>query len=136
MMPMPAAKELALSTTGVTYPGDPEQIRAVRADLRSLLDGCPRADDVLLCISELATNAVLHTHSGLAGRTFTVRSQCFPGDFIWIEVEDEGGPWVPAVVDPEHGHGSEVVRALADDWGIDGDNGGRIVWANFDWSAS
>ena len=57
MMPMPASKELALRTTGVTYPGDPEQIRAVRADLRSLLGGCPRADDALLCVSELATNA-------------------------------------------------------------------------------
>ena len=70
LMPAPAPRPLALRTTGVTYPGTAEQIRVVRADLRALLDDCPMADDVLVCASELATNAVLHSHSRLAGGTF------------------------------------------------------------------
>jgi len=91
------------------------------------------ADDVLLCVSELATNAVLHSHSRLGGGTFTVRSTVSPGDCAWIAVEDRGGLWSPAARDPERGHGLDLVQALADDWGIDGGQDGRTVWARFDW---
>jgi hypothetical protein len=38
--------------TDTTYPGTTSQVRAVRADLRGLLDGCPMADDVILCASD------------------------------------------------------------------------------------
>jgi anti-sigma regulatory factor (Ser/Thr protein kinase) len=115
-MPRPAPRALALRTTAVTYPGTADQIRVVRADLRALLDDCPMADDVLVCASELATNAVLHSHSRLAGGTFTVCGKVSPGDYFWLEVEDEGGPWTPAVADPERGHGLDIMRTLADDW--------------------
>jgi hypothetical protein len=40
-----------------TYPGTTGHISAVRDGLRALLHGCPMADDVILCASELATNA-------------------------------------------------------------------------------
>ncbi len=36
------------------YAGQPGQVQCVRADLRPLLDGCPVAADVILCVSELA----------------------------------------------------------------------------------
>jgi anti-sigma regulatory factor (Ser/Thr protein kinase) len=102
-------------------------------NLGTLLGGCPMADEVLSCISELATNAVLHSHSRLAGGTFTVRSKVSPGDYAWIAIEDSGGFWSPAARDAERGHGLDVVQALADDWGIDGDQDGRTVSARFDW---
>jgi len=73
-MNSPAPRALALRTTGVTYPGTPEHISAVRADLRPILRGCPMADDVILCASELAANAAIHSHSRLPGGTFTVRA--------------------------------------------------------------
>jgi len=132
-MPTPAPRALALRTTGVTYPGATEQIRAVRTDLRALLDDCPMADDVVLCATELATNALLHSNSRLPGGTFTVRGKVSPGNYFWLEVEDDGGPWTPAVADPDRGHGLDIVRTLTDDWGIDGDHHGRTVWARFDW---
>ena len=56
-----------------------------------------------------------------------------PVNYFWLEVEDEGGPWTPAVADPERGHGLDIMRSLADDWGIEGDHDGRTVWARFDW---
>ena len=121
-MNSPAPRALALRTTGVTYPGSPEQISAVRADLRPLLRGCPMADDVILCASELAANAAIHSHSRLPGGTFTVRAKISPGDYAWIEVEDNGGPWTPAVRDPSQHHGLDIVRALASECGIDGDH--------------
>jgi anti-sigma regulatory factor (Ser/Thr protein kinase) len=94
------------------------------------------ADDVLVCASELATNAVLHSQSRLADGAFTVRGKISPGSYVWIEVEDDGGPWSPAACDPERGHGLDIIRALTDDWGIDGDHAGRTVWARFDWPSS
>jgi hypothetical protein len=52
------------------------------------------ADDVILCVSELAANAVLHSNSRRPGGTFTVRIESCPGAYIRIEVEDDGGPWI------------------------------------------
>jgi anti-sigma regulatory factor (Ser/Thr protein kinase) len=132
-MHMPAPRAVALRTTGVIYAGSSEHISAVRADVRPLLDGCPRADDVILCASELATNAALHSYSRLPGGTFTVRAEIRAGDYARIEVEDDGGPWTPGHRDPERGRGLDIIGALADEWGIDGDQDGRIVWARFDW---
>ena len=74
---MPAPRALAL-VTSVTYPGTAEHIRIVRADLRAVLHECPMADDVILCASELAANAAIHTRSRLPGGTFTVRVKISP----------------------------------------------------------
>ncbi|MGD0378305.1 MAG: hypothetical protein ABSB01_27520 [Streptosporangiaceae bacterium] len=45
------------------------------------------ADDVILCASELATNATLHSRSGLQGGTFTVRASIDLGHSVQVEVE-------------------------------------------------
>jgi anti-sigma regulatory factor (Ser/Thr protein kinase) len=92
------------------------------------------ADDVILCASELAANAAVHSHSRLPGGTFTVRAKISPGNYAWIEVEDNGGPWTPTVRDPAQHHGLDIVRALASGCGIDGDQDGRTLWARFDWA--
>ena len=128
-----APRALAPRTTSVTYPGTSEHIRVVRADLRRLLSDCPLADDVILCTSELAANAAIHSRSRLPGGTFTIRATTSSGHYAWVEIEDSGGPWVPAISDPTRHHGLDIVRALASDWGIDGDDTVRIIWARFDW---
>jgi len=88
-MHTPAAHAPALTAT---YPGDAQHIRAVRADLRTVLGDYPRADDAILCASELAANAALHSHSRLSGGTFTVQAIITPGRYTKIEVRDDGGP--------------------------------------------
>ncbi len=118
-----------------TYPGRPEQIARVRAQLRELLAGCAIADDVILCVSELATNAIRHSNSRGPGGTFTVRSTVRPGDYVLIEVEDDGGPWAPKPSARDRGHGLDVLRVLASTWGLNGDRGSRTIWARFDWPA-
>ena len=131
-MHTPAPRTIGLRTGEVTYPGGTERIRAVRADLRAVLDDCPRADDVILCASELAANAAQHSRSRLTGGTFTVRATVSPDRYARIEVEDNGGRWTPAVSDPSQHHGLDIVRTLASRWGIDGGQSGRTTWARFD----
>ncbi|MDG9694319.1 ATP-binding protein [Streptomyces sp. DH17] len=88
-----------------------------------------RADDVVLCVSELATNALLH---GVPpGRGFLLRLlPC--GDGVRVEVHDSGGG-VPAVpLDPEDadegGRGLLLVSELADKWGVAEREPGKVVW--------
>jgi anti-sigma regulatory factor (Ser/Thr protein kinase) len=128
-----ASKTLALRTSQITYPGAAEYIRRVRDDLRPLLTSCPMADDVILCVSELAANAALHSNSRLPGGTFTVRVEISPGHYARIEIEDCGGPWTPATPDSAGHHGLDIVRTLATDYGIEGDRTTRSTWARFDW---
>ncbi|MGO9783092.1 MAG: ATP-binding protein [Streptosporangiaceae bacterium] len=122
-----AARALALRTSGVTYPGSIEHVSAVRADLRALLHDCPRTDDVILCASELAANAALHSHSRVPGGTFTVRATVIP-NYVRIEGEDNGGPWTGDTSDSTGHHGWDIVRALADGWGVEDDRNSRTIW--------
>jgi anti-sigma regulatory factor (Ser/Thr protein kinase) len=69
-----------------------DQVRQARNFLRAALEGCPQADDAVLCISELASNSVLHSNSSKPGGTFTARAEVQHGDYVHIEVEDNGGP--------------------------------------------
>ena len=73
-----------------TFHGRTDQVARIRREIASHLTGCPITDDAVLIASELAANAV--THSDSAGEFFTVRCDSHR-DYIWIEVEDLGGPW-------------------------------------------
>jgi serine/threonine-protein kinase RsbW len=89
-------------------------------------------DEVLLIVSELASNAIRHTASG-AGGTFAVVVSA-AGRTTRIEVTDAGGPTWPRIpdgdADPDGdgGRGLRIVEGLADRWGHDGDASGRVVW--------
>ena len=75
-----------------TFPAVPAQVREARRFLAGLLDGGPAAADALICLSELASNAVVHSRSSQPGGTFTVRVQ-LAGQRLRVEVCDQGGPW-------------------------------------------
>lgn len=132
-MHTPAPRTLGVRTADLSYQSGTEHLRAVRTDLRAILRDCPQADDVILCASELAANAAIRSRSRLPGGTFTVRATVNPEFYVRIEVQDSGGPWTQGMIDPTRHHGLDIVRALIDDWGIDGDHTSRTVWARFDW---
>ncbi|MEV6956793.1 ATP-binding protein [Streptomyces sp. NPDC051183] len=95
-----------------------------------------RRDDVSLCVSELATNALLH---GVPpGRGYRVRLLRFE-ELVRVEVHDSGRGW-PRVAarDPaaEGGRGLQLVAAVADRWGVGLRVPGKVVWCEFGVGAS
>jgi serine/threonine-protein kinase RsbW len=132
-VPAPAPGALVHHSFVRVYPGTAAQLAVLRADLRPLLIGCPVADEVLICCSELAANAVLHSESGQPGGRFIVRADLRPGCYVRIEVRDLGGPWAVRSAGPERCHGLDIVGRLSGDWGADGGPASRALWARIDW---
>jgi anti-sigma regulatory factor (Ser/Thr protein kinase) len=91
-----------------------------------------RTDDVLLCVSELATNALLH---GVPpGRGFLVRLGLTADRVLRIEAHDSGdGEPRPrdSAAGEERGRGLAIVEALADKWGVGERYPGKIIWCEF-----
>ncbi|MEV7598825.1 ATP-binding protein [Kitasatospora sp. NPDC089797] len=85
------------------------------------------AEDVLLMVSELVTNACLHAPGG-------PRELRLDWDGVRLRVEVRDGSPVPARLrrgaDPGSpgGHGLRVVDRLARAWGCDPEDGGKRVW--------
>jgi anti-sigma regulatory factor (Ser/Thr protein kinase) len=112
-----------------TFIAEPAQVGHARRALAQALDGHPAADTASLIASEFATNAVLHSASGHGGKFSLAVEIC--EDYVWIGVVDGGGPWNRTRHRDGRPHGFDVVEALIgpSNWGIDGDDGGRIAWA-------
>jgi len=109
----------------------PESVSSARRQARAIVGGwdvdpdC--LDDVVLILSELVGNAVLHT--GDAQSVALVRSP----DRIRIEVADRGhllpspNPYGP---EAHTGRGLALVARLAMDWGTSVQEAGKLVWAD------
>ena len=113
------------------FPGTGKYVGQVRHWLRAALATCSAADDAVLMVSELATNALTHSTSGKGG-TFTVTVSHRSSD-VRVEVTDQGGSWTPNTSGDElHGRGLLIVGSLARAWGVTGDDSGRTVWFELD----
>ena len=111
------------------FPATPEQVREARQFLADILDGSPMTDDALLCLSELATNAAVHSRSREPGGQFRVRVERHDSH-VRVEVSDQGGPWEPTSPhDGQNGRGLLVVTQLAPASGRSGDeHAGWTAW--------
>ncbi|MBX9421890.1 MULTISPECIES: ATP-binding protein [Streptomyces] len=102
------------------------------AEERLILWGCGPGirDTVSLVVSELVTNAVVHTASGRV--VCEIRED---EETLRIAVRDEGGPAGPCIRDncgeDERGRGLLIVDALCTAWGADrtGLGTAQVVWA-------
>ena len=94
-------------------------------------DLADRYDDVCLCVSELATNAVLH---GVPpGREFCL-TLAADGPLLRIEVRDSGGGHPRVMREGAEecgGRGLRLVAALVDDFGVTVHSPGKTVWLVF-----
>jgi anti-sigma regulatory factor (Ser/Thr protein kinase) len=113
-----------------TFHAVPRQVKEARRWLRTLLgDGC---GDALECLSEVFTNAVLHTASGATQGPVSVVVTDVPPR-VHIEVRDGGAVTKPHVCSPDevtqHGRGLQVVNALTGGrWGWEADRSGLTFW--------
>ncbi|MEW2293997.1 ATP-binding protein [Streptomyces sp. NPDC006743] len=122
-------------TRAAFFRRDRRSVRIAREFVRAALadwELTARGEDVLLCVSELATNALLH---GVPpGRGFAVLLTLHAGGVLRVEVHDSGGGQVrepEASAESEHGRGLLLVAALADKWGVEGRVPGKTVWCEF-----
>lgn len=94
------------------------------------------AEDIRLCVSELASNAL--THGTRHGHGFLVRL-CADEDHVRLEVHDSSNissdrpPSLREAADTDTaGRGLRIVDMLADEWGVDERSPyGKVVWSHF-----
>lgn len=122
---------------------DPAEVGRARRWARSRLAGFdiaadePLVDTLVLLISELVTNAVVHT-----GCSAVLRLLFGPGgagaSTVRVEVADRSdSPPQQRRADcaDTHGRGLELVDGLADRWGWQPEDRGKRIWCEVDRSA-
>ncbi|MEV6652057.1 ATP-binding protein [Streptomyces sp. NPDC051219] len=119
---------------GFELPARGESVAVARHRLREWLlgrqIGADTRDTAALIVSELVTNAVVHTASDRIGCELTDSA-----GRLRIAVQDQGvvptGPRLRRVAPEEGGRGLLLVDALCSAWGAhqDGSGPGPVVWA-------
>ncbi|WP_324612868.1 tetratricopeptide repeat protein [Streptomyces specialis] len=116
------------------FPRDLTSVRAARDFTSATLAEwglADRDDDARLCVSELATNALLHGDP--TGREFSVRLEA-DTDWLRIAVRDTGaGRPAPRAFGPDGdgGRGLALIAELADAYGFTEHTVGKTVWLAF-----
>jgi hypothetical protein len=121
---------------------DPAEVGRARRWARSRLVGSgigadePVAETLILLISELVTNAVVHTGCPAVLRMLFPAAPAAP---VRVEVADTSeAPPAPrhAQRDETGGRGLELVDGLADRWGWQPEGAGKQIWCEVDRSVT
>jgi anti-sigma regulatory factor (Ser/Thr protein kinase) len=118
---------------GLTCPGFLEEVSHARRWTRDILSHSPCADDAALIVSELGTNALVHTASGHAPGAFHI-TLALSEHVVAISVTDSGSAdTTPRVEHPDddtpRGRGLSMVATLATHVQVHGDHHGRTITA-------
>ncbi|KUL36417.1 ATP-binding protein [Streptomyces regalis] len=126
-----AAAERRFRFELAAHPGSPAQARRLtRARLNGWAVCEDTCDTAALVVSELVTNAIVHTAS-----EHIVCELHDGGELVRIAVRDEGcAPGEPhplaARPEEEHGRGLLLIDALCHTWGTREQGSGLVVWAD------
>jgi anti-sigma regulatory factor (Ser/Thr protein kinase) len=129
----PGGSRRAMVLGSVTIPGRPEQVGLARAFVAQTLNSKQikaDADAATLLTSEVVTNAIQHTRSGVDGGTVTIVVIGVAHGVI-VEIIDDGSAGAPIVkgdLYAAEGHGLFLVEQLATEWGYLKDPAGTTVW--------
>ncbi|GAA3748386.1 ATP-binding protein [Salinactinospora qingdaonensis] len=124
------------------FPGAPGSVKVARDWLDAVLSGVDIPDEqaatAVLLLSETATNAVRHTHSGDPGGVFTVRVFLWPAvGCLCVQVHDAGSATVarrhPHGETIDSGYGLALVEAFAHTWGVLEPEAGTGVFFDLMW---
>lgn len=122
---LPAAPLASATTTLSTRPESVSEGRTFLSKALAAWDCHDKGDDARLLVSELLTNAVQHAQGPV---TLHV---CRTAVELTVEVGD-GSPHLPeprhADEDEESGRGLNLVRVLADSWGVRPTDVGKTTW--------
>jgi anti-sigma regulatory factor (Ser/Thr protein kinase) len=110
----------------LTCPGHLEEVGRARRWTRDVLSDSGHADDAALIVTELGTNALLHSASGNQGEAFSLTISRTP-ETVLISVTDTGGTRTTPHVEHSdendtHGRGLALVSTLAQRLHITGDD--------------
>ena len=116
-----------ISDTVIPLPRRPDSARTARTMAReACADHTPAAvlEDVLLVVSELVTNAVVHGEGDIRLRVQV------EADRIVVRVRDAGleRPRVATGSGADGGSGIALVAAVSRDWGVRSVDDGKEVW--------
>lgn len=120
---------------------DPADVGRARRWARSRLAGSgiaadePLADTLVLLISELVTNAVVHTGCPAVLRMLFGAGGAGGAGIVRVEVADTSArPPLQRRADggDTHGRGLELVDGLADRWGWQPEGAGKRIWCEVD----
>jgi anti-sigma regulatory factor (Ser/Thr protein kinase) len=117
----------------LTIPGHPEQVTTARAFVSRTLSSHRVGADydaATLLTSEIVTNAIQHTKSGVDGGTVTIIVIRVPQGVL-VEIVDGGSAGTPVVkgdLYAAEGHGLFLVQHIAAQWGYLRDPAGTTVW--------
>lgn len=123
---------LAMPSWARAFPGTPRQVGEARRFVASLLAGSPFCEDAVVVVSELFTNALLHTDSGKPGGLAVVQvTRWLLG--VRVAVTDQGSVKQPVIGDGlsccEGGRGLYLVSCLAEQLSWHDDPSGRTICA-------
>lgn len=111
------------------FPALPDELRNVRATLRDWISDRKISDDVaedlLISVSEAASNAARHAYGDTLSGDVTVRVTLSDGS-LNVEVGDQG-QWRESPEGPHPGLGLRLIESLAEDMRIDKSRGGTRV---------
>ncbi len=117
------------SEISVELPCTPATARTARQLIADRLADHPRYGDLLLCVSEVITNAVIHARSA------PTMNVTIGVDRIRFEVGDDD-PALPVRrahdLQAPTGRGLRILEALTLDWGVIGAVHGKVVWFEFE----
>jgi serine/threonine-protein kinase RsbW len=105
-------------TQARTFEGTYESVREARGFVAEALAGSPAAEDARLMASELASNAIMHSASGLPGGTYSVTIS-HRGAAARVDVLDQGPRPAGAQAEANFGAGIQLVADLAGVFGAD-----------------